>query len=225
MVEDERLRIERFEDTVTEFCEESSNTNLERRSLVGLLGDLRGFLRIRFHQWNNAALADTAAMVTYGLLGSFLRRTFPESKDAGLQNSLMKGIPGLVSGIPPLRLWELSRKVRANPRLLELFEDQTDDEVLQTMRTEKSFKNFQADIGDHYYGPYVKANLPSVGLLKPWVAFKYLMRNSDLSDCSPVYEAGVAIDLDYTVSVGIAYQHAADREDDDMLLLAMILRI
>ena len=144
-----RRRIERFENTVAHFCEESSNTNLEQRNLVGLLGDLRGFLSIRFHQWNNAALADTAAMVTYGLLGSFLRRAFPESKDAGLQNSLMKGIPGLVSGIPPLRLWEISRQIRADSRLLELFQTGTDEEVLLGMRTDPSFRDFQATIDEY----------------------------------------------------------------------------
>ena len=144
-----RRRIECFENTVKQFCKESSNSNLEKRSLVGLLGNLRGFLSIRFHQWNNAALADTAAMVTYGLLGSFLRKSFPESKDAGLQNSLMKGIPGLVSGIPPLRLWELSRLIRADPRLLELFKKGTDSEVLQGLQTDPSFRGFQAAIDEY----------------------------------------------------------------------------
>lgn len=146
-----RRRIQRFENTVKQFCEESSNPNLEQRSRVGLLGDLRGFLHIRFHQWNNAALADTAAMVTYGLLGSFLRQAFPKSKDAGLQNSLMKGIPGLVSGIPPLRLWELSRIIRADPRLLDLFKKGSDEEILQEVRTDPSFKKLQAAINEYLH--------------------------------------------------------------------------
>lgn len=141
-----RRRIERFEGTVKKFCEESSNKHLEQRSIEALLGNLRGFLHIRFHQWNNAALADTAAMVTYGLLGSFLRQAFPESKDAGLQNSLMKGIPDLVSGIPPLRLWEISRQIRADLRLLELFGKWNDEEVLEEIYKDPSLKKIQTEI-------------------------------------------------------------------------------
>ena len=72
---------------------------------------------IRCHRWNDAALADAGAMVCYGLLQRLLARAFPGRDQQALHNSLLKALPDLVSGIPALKLWDLSRMARADDGL------------------------------------------------------------------------------------------------------------
>ena len=56
-------------------------------------------------------------MVCYGVLQRLLTRSFPNRDQQALHNTLLKALPDLVSGVPPLKLWELSRLVRADAEL------------------------------------------------------------------------------------------------------------
>lgn len=84
-------------------------------------GEFHRFLDIRFHHWRKAALADVAAMFTYGLLKALLERTLGREMGESLHNTMLKGIPGLVSSRPPQGIWELARAVRGDSRLREIF--------------------------------------------------------------------------------------------------------
>ncbi len=135
-------RIARFERTVDEFAARTRPEALRDRPRRALLDDLRAFLEIRYHRWTDASLADAAAMVCYGALERTLRRACPDDDQAGLHNSLLKALPGLPSGRPAVELWKLSRLVREDEQLLELFASKTAAEVLRIIRQDKAFATF-----------------------------------------------------------------------------------
>ncbi|MCP3671447.1 MAG: hypothetical protein GY814_13655 [Gammaproteobacteria bacterium] len=105
-----------FEQRVDDYAAASEPGQLANKSPEQLVGLLRGFLAIRLQHWTGAALADTAAMVCYGVLNALLR-----GQSGVNANNLLKGLPGLASAAPVERLWDLSRELRGDPDLLDLF--------------------------------------------------------------------------------------------------------
>jgi rifampicin phosphotransferase len=137
-------RVERFERTADAFARRTHPDGLVNRTSQDLLGDLRGFLDIRNHRWNDAALADAASMVCYGVLQRSLSRAFPS--DAALHNNLLKALPNLVSSMPALKLWELSRLVRRDRALLDLLGTRSSKEVIETIRSDRTFESFRTEL-------------------------------------------------------------------------------
>ncbi|MCA1651705.1 MAG: hypothetical protein LC753_16005 [Acidobacteria bacterium] len=137
-----RRRVAEFERVADEYAARTTPAALGSLSGRGLLECLRGFLEIRCHRWKNASLADAGAMVCYGVLQKMLARAFPERDQQALHNTLLKALPGLVSGMPPLRLWELSRLVRADERLHALVAEAASADALRTIRTDPRFATF-----------------------------------------------------------------------------------
>jgi rifampicin phosphotransferase len=135
-------RVSRFEHTVSQFASQTTPERIRQASREQLLAHFRGFIDIRNHRWKDAALADAAAMVCYALLQRILSRLVPAADQQSLHNNLLKALPDLVSGMPPVKLWELSQFVRADARLHELFRDRKPEEVLQTLRTRDEFQEF-----------------------------------------------------------------------------------
>jgi len=133
-------RIERFERTVDDFASRAEPSRLERLSLVELRELLAAFIEIRCHEWLDASLADGAAMISYGALERLLSGA---GMDAGTHTSLLKAIPNVVSGEPVLRLWDLSRLVRRDPALNELFDASHADAVLDAVATDPRFAEFR----------------------------------------------------------------------------------
>lgn len=116
-----RRRVGRFEQRIEAFCRAYPIAELPKKKPAELRQGLRSLLKIRRHRWNDAALADAAAMVCYGLLGRALRRLFPA--DPGLQHDLLKGLPDLVSGHPPRDLWRIARLIEGYGPASKLFAD------------------------------------------------------------------------------------------------------
>jgi pyruvate,water dikinase len=136
-------RVAAFERTVSAFAERTHPERLAERSLPALADDLRAFLDIRA-RWTDAALADAAAMVCYGLLERLLRRAFPDEDQAALHNTLLKGLPDLVSSGPALGLFELTRLVRRDPALATLLADGDHGATLAAIETDPRFSPFRA---------------------------------------------------------------------------------
>lgn len=126
-------RVRRFEDRADKFAAASTPTKLEHMNVVELRNCIRDFMDIRLHRWTDASLADAASMVSYGILCSLLRNTFPEEEHQALPNSLLKGVTGLVSSGPVFSLWELSRIIIQDNELLSLFRDNSDDTILEVL--------------------------------------------------------------------------------------------
>jgi pyruvate,water dikinase len=130
-------RIRRFESRVDEFAGSTQPTTLAEKSTAALATDLRGFLRLRLEQWNDAALADTAAMVCYGLLKAELASSLGSGDHGSLHNNLLKGLPGLASARPVSCLWDVSRKIAADPTLRSAFSAAAPDTLLQLLSQER----------------------------------------------------------------------------------------
>jgi pyruvate,water dikinase len=136
-------RVRRFERVASDFAADTHPATLRNRTLGELAGDLRRFVDIRNNRWTDAALADAASMVCYGVLQRLLQRAMPSRDQATLQNSLLKALPGLVSSGPAVALWNLSRQVRSDARLRTLFESSSAD-VLAAIDADPAFAGFHA---------------------------------------------------------------------------------
>lgn len=139
-------RVERFEQSVAAFSERTHPDRLAGRSLPDIVDDCRAFLEIRCHRWNGAALADAGAMVSHALLQRLLTRTCPRDDQQGLHTTLLKALPDLVSSMPALELWRLSRQVLADPALHELFETSAAADVLTTVAGDERFADFRIQL-------------------------------------------------------------------------------
>ena len=121
--------LRKFEHEVDVYAGASVPEKLSEKSPLQLAALLRQFLHIRLQRWTGAALADTAAMVCYGLLKTLLRgHTNVEAND------LLKGLPGLASAAPVERLWLLSRELRRDNAFHALFQKTPAEEILARMR-------------------------------------------------------------------------------------------
>ena len=177
-------RVEAFERTADDYAAATRPDLLERKPLRDLLADFRGFLEIRYHRWTNASLADAAAMVCYGLLQRLLARAFPARDQQALHNTLLKALPNLVSGVPALKLWDLSRLVRDDRDLRSLFAHAPAPVILDQVRTNPQFYAFRRAFDDflEQWGFRCSAELmltspsfqeepaPAIELLKSYVA-------------------------------------------------------
>ncbi len=136
-------RVATFERIVDEYARETDPLTLPRLTRAQLLHRLRGFMTIRRHRWKNASLADAGSMVCYAALKAYLRRALPGEDQEALHNTLLKALPGLVSSLPAIELWKLSRAIRADRDLTSLFATGTSDAVLAELRRNAAFSAFQ----------------------------------------------------------------------------------
>lgn len=170
--------LRRFEQRVDAYADASAPDSLPNRSPGDLGRLLEGFLAIRLGHWTDAALADTAAMVCYGMLkGLLCGRTDVDAND------LLKGLPGLASAVPVELLWDLSRDVRRDATLAALFRDQPAEDILVRLQG-GDFTHFHAALnryfdtwGFRYSGELMLSRptpredpLPVLRLLKSYVA-------------------------------------------------------
>jgi pyruvate,water dikinase len=135
-------RVEQFEARVDAFAKRTHPAALAGKRADGLLEDFRGFLHIRYHGWKDASLADAGSMVCYGALQRFLASAFPGEDQQAFHNTLLKALPDLVSSVPPLKLWELSRMVNRDPALRELFSS-TDASTILSRIGDSRFAEFR----------------------------------------------------------------------------------
>ncbi len=136
-------RIRRFERRTDKFAALTHPTKLVSKSAQALVGDISAFLEIRLHQWNDAALADTAAMVCYGALKAKLTSWLNVDDHSALHNDLLKGLPGLASAIPVTKLWALSRHIEKDPALKALFIESNAQEILRQI-AQPAYAEFNA---------------------------------------------------------------------------------
>jgi pyruvate,water dikinase len=132
-------RIREFERIADAFAARTHPDALPERSEGALLGDLDAFIGIRTSRWKNASLADAASMVCYALLQRGLRRA---GGGPGLQTRLLRALSGVPSSVPPIRLWALSRRIRADQALRDLF-TRPSSEVLDALAHDDRHASFR----------------------------------------------------------------------------------
>ncbi len=141
-------RIRRFETRVDAFADATRPSGLIDKSRAALAADLEAFLTIRLTQWNDAALADTAAMVCYGLLKAQLGRALGDGDQTTLHNNLLKGLPGLVSAEPVTKLWALSQRIAGDAALNALFARESAAQILERLK-QPDFEDFNQAFTDY----------------------------------------------------------------------------
>jgi pyruvate,water dikinase len=133
-------RVTRFEARVDRFAEATHPDRLRAMSGTQLRDALRGFVDIRLNHWLDASLADVASMVCYGALERLLKNAYRDEGTAE-HTALLKAIPDVVSGEPVRRLWTLSRRVRQDRELAQVFErDHTT--ILTALRSGATLADF-----------------------------------------------------------------------------------
>ena len=125
-------RVRRFEQRVEAYASRTHPDTLGVAGPPALRDALDGFLRIRLAQWNDAALADAAAMVCYALLGRALQPLGARAE--GITHDLLKGLPGLASAQPVEALWELSREAARDPALAAMLRSNDAQAALEALQ-------------------------------------------------------------------------------------------
>jgi pyruvate,water dikinase len=141
-------RVARFERTVNEFAARTTPQRLARMPIGELRRSLAAFMDIRCNRWNDAALADAAAMVCYATLERLLR-TASRFVGSATPSGLLKAIPNVVSAEPAQALWSLSRLIRRNAELRELFEHEPANTILRRVESDERFREFHAAFADY----------------------------------------------------------------------------
>ena len=132
-------RLRTFEGDADAYAARTSSEALASRALPALGEDLMAFIHIRCRRWKNASLCDTGAMVSYALLRWLLAR---HGFGDDVHTRLLRALPGVPSGEPPLHLWALSRRIRSNPELQALCLTQPAADVLRAVRRDDRFASF-----------------------------------------------------------------------------------
>ena len=138
-----------FESRVDEYARRYHPRNLEGLNLAQLHGALLGFYDIRCHHWVKASLADVAAMIGYGLLKRLLGRAFPERENSALHNTLLQGLPDLISARPSSELWQLSRRILGDDNLRQLFATEDCAVIEEALRTDERCAGFHQELGEY----------------------------------------------------------------------------
>lgn len=136
-------RVAAFEQRIDDYARRTAPERLAARTPLELRELLREFMHIRLHEWNNAALADAAAMTCYGVLKTMVRRVAPSGANAdALNHDLLKGLCGLKSAEPVEALWMLARSVRESPALTALFENSASERIEAALASDSRFAAF-----------------------------------------------------------------------------------
>lgn len=142
-------RIRRFERRIDAYALASRPLALHDRDTAQLAALLESFLDIRLRRWTDAALADTAAMICYGVLKALLRRWLPDRDQVTLENDLLKGLPGLASARPVQALWSLSRQLRDDQALAVAFAS-TDIAVIDAALCAPGAAAFRRELDEYF---------------------------------------------------------------------------
>ena len=137
-----RRRLGSFEKIADTFVGRTRPELLATRSLAELAGLFAGFMDIRCHRWKNASLADAASMVCYSLLQRALTAA---GAPRTMHNRLLRALPGVPSSEPPVRLWALSRLIRADEKLFRLFSTEPASAIHARVNGEQSFAGFRRE--------------------------------------------------------------------------------
>ncbi|MEI8381505.1 MAG: PEP/pyruvate-binding domain-containing protein [Planctomycetota bacterium] len=140
-------RIAVFERTIDAFAADSHPGTLPARSWNELLGLWRRFMQIRC-QWTDAAMADAASMISYGLSQRWFAGEFTDEVDQAVANRLLTGLCNIVSGLPTEHLWNLSRKMRQHDSLVQNLNVLPADEVWNQIETDERYQEVRSEIHD-----------------------------------------------------------------------------
>ncbi|MFP5406851.1 MAG: hypothetical protein ACLGHY_11120, partial [Gammaproteobacteria bacterium] len=109
----------RFEATIDAYHQAHPPGRLQARDAEALARALEGFLDIRLRRWQDASLADCAAMISYALLRAATARWLPQAFAESRHQALLEGLTELPSNRPVVELWALAQRLAAVPTVAE----------------------------------------------------------------------------------------------------------
>lgn len=142
-------RVKKFEAIINNYAVLTHPDKLQKMNIIELRNCMREFMNVRCNKWNNAALADVSALISYGVLQSLLQRAFPDKEQGAIINNLLKGCTDLVSSEPVHELWNLSRQINNDQELRHLFSSCSNLEVIEHLKGNPdkiSFNNFYKNL-------------------------------------------------------------------------------
>lgn len=128
--------------SVTEFenlVDDHSRQFEDAVTMEDLRTSFHGFIETRMHSWYRASLADFFAMTYHGLLGKFCYRYYGD-RAAGIQNRLIQGIPGLISGKPIIQMHGVLAEIKNNQAAYEKFQVLEAREFLTWLQNDNSIR-------------------------------------------------------------------------------------
>lgn len=123
-----------IESKVSEFEERVTSAN----DMESLSTCYYEFLDLRFNQWYHASLADLFSMIHYKVLG-LLTKKFYGSDHVGVHNTLIQGIPGLVTNKPLQASWEIIQEIEKIPNGKSFFIKQEPAFLLNHIKNEEEW--------------------------------------------------------------------------------------
>ncbi len=141
-------KIRRFEEYFQEKERHWRTCDYTKRSLDELAEDMEDVMEL-FKNWRDAGLADTAALLFYGVLGELTKR-WADDVDHTVHNSLLKALTGMKSAEPVKEMWRLSREVLNDNGLKELFIKADPSELYSLLKgmTTEAGKIFLSKVDD-----------------------------------------------------------------------------
>lgn len=137
-------RVTEFESEVDRFAVSAHPNALGTLSTADLRQLFNQFMEIRCHRWLGGSLADAATVVCYGMLQRLLSWVYPENELSAIQNSLLQGLPDLVSSQPVSELWELADAIATQPALQRVFQAGDAVCVWQQIQSDPQFAAFRS---------------------------------------------------------------------------------
>ena len=148
------VKVKRFEKSADNHLHRFyKNGNLiKQQNLQSLTKRFKEFLEIRFLKWNDAAIADLSAMLSYGILGTFLKKIYPDEQARAKQNLLLQGIPNLVSSIPSQKIWELTQLIKKDKSLSVIFSSHiSPGEIITSISENSECREFREALDQFLY--------------------------------------------------------------------------
>lgn len=108
-------RIRRFEQRIERYARTWAPGKIVGHDGPALARGLEQFLAIRLRHWQDASLADCAAMLSYAALRAATRRWLPQAYERAEHQALLKGLADLPSNRPVLELWNVAQALKAHP--------------------------------------------------------------------------------------------------------------
>jgi pyruvate,water dikinase len=119
-----QARVRRFERRVDAYAARFAPGKTHAHDACALADALDAFLDIRLRRWQDASLADCAAMLGYSALETLTRRWLAQAFAQSEHQALLKGLDGLPSNQPVLQLWATAQAIRAQAPALQALLDE-----------------------------------------------------------------------------------------------------
>lgn len=135
-------RVGRFEMRVLQFARHCQQLTCSTPSPAAAHQAFKQFLRIRLHDWRDAALGDATSMLASGALKALLSRLVPRELQDDTYHTCLQGVEA-ISGEQLVAFDALAQAIRAHSKLAALFAQEGPELIYREVMTDESFAEFR----------------------------------------------------------------------------------